>query len=268
LIGSDVDLTFYHNLGKGFIPQSAANLAGYNVSKPDTNGRVQVLRGNPDLLPQKNITVDGGIRFGIESVGLNTDVGLFNTDVDNFVMSSYDSVPAGTTDTYNGKSYRVAAIQTYKNSDGKTTMTGFEWNLEWNFLRLFHRVEKLALSTNGQALFTLKSVTNGITTDVKLVRNPTFGVALTYDDNKLVSARLATRYSGKQKDTDYAAPTYPYPDVIYPAFLITDFSLRARINTHSAISGQIANLTDENYYEKRGYNLPGRSFGLSYELSL
>ncbi|NJO03246.1 MAG: hypothetical protein HC880_17595, partial [Bacteroidia bacterium] len=32
------------------------------------------------------------------------------------------------------------------------------------------------------------------------------------------------------------------------------------------LSLQISNLTDENYYEKRGFNLPGRAFYLRYTL--
>jgi vitamin B12 transporter len=267
IVGNDFPFTLYHNLGKGFIPQSAANLAAYYIGKPDAKGKVQITLGNPDLKPQENITVDGGIRTGIEAVGISADLGLYRTVVDNFVSTSYDSVPAGMTQTYNGITYPVAAIQTYKNNDGKTTMAGFEWDFEWNVLRLFHRSEKLAISTNGHAVLLSENVSNGITTEVKLVRNPNFSVALTYDDNKLLTARLSTRYSGKQKDTDYAATVYPYPDIIYPSFLVTDISMRVKVNEHHAVNAQVANMTDENYYEKRGYNLPGRSFGLGYEYS-
>jgi outer membrane receptor protein involved in Fe transport len=267
LVTEDYSLTLYHNLGKGFIPQSAGNIAGYSVSQPDTNGNVQVTRGNPELEPEENITVDGGIRAGIKALGIDAGIGLYRTTVENFVSMTNDNVPAGMTETYDGATYPVAAIMTYKNNDNLTTMAGLEWDLEWNILRLFERKEKLAIGTNGHAVLVSENITSTDTSEVFNVRNPNYTVSLTYDDVKQLSARLQTRFSGKQKDTDWSAPVYPYPDIIYPAFLVTDFSMRVKINEHHAVGGQVANITDENYYEKRGYNMPGRTFGLNYELS-
>ncbi len=264
----DYSLTLYHNLGKGFIPQSARNLAGYSVGKPDTSGRVQIVRGNPELEPEQNITVDGGVRAGIKTIGLDMSIGFYRTTVENFVQSSQDSVPPGMTAIYNGVEYPVAAIITYENNDNLTTMAGLEWDLEWNILRLFDRPDKFAIGTNGHAVLVSENVTATDTSEVFNVRNPNFSVSLNYDDARRISARLQTRFSGKQKDTDWSyAGGYPYPDIIYAPFLVTDFSLRVKVNEHHTVGASVANITDENYYEKRGYNQPGRTFGLDYELS-
>jgi outer membrane receptor protein involved in Fe transport len=262
----DQTLTFYHNLGKGFIPQAVATIAGYTVGKPDATGGVQITRGNPALKPEENISVDAGIRAGIKTVGLDISAGFYRNVIENFVEITNLIVSPGTMEKYNDVSYPVASIKTYKNNNNKTTIAGFEWNLEWNILRLFNRPEKLALSTNGHAILVSRAITGTDTSEVFNVRNPNFSIDITYSDVKHLTARLATRFSGRQKDTDWSSTLYNAPDVIYPPFLVTDFSLRVKINEHHYVGGRIANITDENYYEKRGYNLPGRNFGLDYEL--
>jgi outer membrane receptor protein involved in Fe transport len=260
-------VTFYHNLGKGFVPQPAGNIAGFNIGKPDTTGHVEILQGNPDLKPEQNINVDGGLRVGLKTLGISLGFGFYRSIVENFSEYDYLTVPSGMTALYNGAAYPVSSIKTYKNNDDQTIMAGLEWNFEWNILGLFNRKEKLVLSTNGHAVLRSEVTSGNDKSEIKNVRNPNFTIGLTYDDSRFLSARLITRYSGEQTDTDWTANIYPNPDVVYPPFLITDFALRTRINEHHAICGQISNVTDENYYEKRGYNLPGRTFGLEYELS-
>lgn len=133
-------ITLYHNLGKGFIPQSASNLAINNISAP-TKDSVDLTIGNPDLEPEKNITVDGGIRFGAEKLGLDASLGAYYTVVDNFVLNASATTANGQTAEYNGKLYPVRKISTYRNSPYETTMAGLEWNFEWNILRILNRKE-------------------------------------------------------------------------------------------------------------------------------
>ncbi|MDO5576030.1 MAG: TonB-dependent receptor plug domain-containing protein, partial [Fibrobacter sp.] len=229
-VTDDYSLTFYHNLGKGFIPQSANNIAGYSIGKPDNTGRVLVTHGNPELEPEKNITVDAGIRGGIKALGIDLGVGFYRTTVEDFVQTIQEDVPEGMTETYDGVKYPVASITTYRNNDDQTTMSGLEWDFEWNILQMFDKQEKLILGSNGHAVLLSENVTGDDTSEVFNVRNPNFNVSLTYDDTRRLTARLQTRFSGKQKDTDWSAPVYPYPDIIYCPFLVTDFALRVKVN--------------------------------------
>lgn len=260
-------VTLYTNLGKGFIPQSAGNIAGYSIGAPDTTARVQILKGNPDLKPEENITVDFGVRTSLEKAGVSLGFGGYRTVVENFVEYSYNDVPEGLKEVYQGDTFEVATIKTYKNNDDQTILAGLEWEFDWNILRLFNRKEKLVFSTNGHAILVSEIISGADTSEVHNVRNPQFTVGLTYDDMKHLSFRLSSRYSGEQLDTDWSSSVYPEPDIIYPPFLVTDLSMRVKINENHSIGAQISNVTDENYYEKRGYNLPGRTFGLDYELS-
>jgi len=46
-----------------------------------------------------------------------------------------------------------------------------------------------------------------------------------------------------------------------------DFSAGYTLADHHTLSVLVNNLTDENYYEKRGYNLPGRNVTGRYTLT-
>jgi outer membrane receptor protein involved in Fe transport len=48
-------------------------------------------------------------------------------------------------------------------------------------------------------------------------------------------------------------------DVRYPRFLVLDASGWLRLSPRYRLGLALGNLTDESYYEVRGYNLPGRN---------
>jgi vitamin B12 transporter len=59
--------------GRGFVTPDAFQVAGYSESFKGS-GRVAVTRGNPDLKPEQNITVDGGLGYEKPSLGLSADL--------------------------------------------------------------------------------------------------------------------------------------------------------------------------------------------------
>jgi vitamin B12 transporter len=62
-------------------------------------------------------------------------------------------------------------------------------------------------------------------------------------------------------DDYYAKGGYRASDKIlqHPAHLIFDYSAFCNLGTHARMGISVANLFDENYTEKDGYNMPGRS---------
>ena len=82
--------------------------------------------------------------------------------------------------------------------------------------------------------------------------------ALEYDDFSLLRGRLGARYVGRRRDNDFSDYSI-FADVEYPPFLVFDATGGVKLANRLRLDLTVANLTDENYYEKRGYNLPGRA---------
>jgi outer membrane receptor protein involved in Fe transport len=67
------------------------------------------------------------------------------------------------------------------------------------------------------------------------------------------------RYVGTRTDDDFTN----FSDISlieYPPFAVLDLTAGIQFSPRLRGDLQLNNVTDENYYEKRGYNLPGRAF--------
>jgi outer membrane receptor protein involved in Fe transport len=86
----------------------------------------------------------------------------------------------------------------------------------------------------------------------------TADAGLEYDDLRRVAVRLTSRYVGHRLDSAFSDAT-DVSNILYPPFLVTDVTGSLRLTRLVRLELAVANATDENYYEKRGFNLPGRS---------
>ncbi len=112
-----------------------------------------------------------------------------------------------------------------------------------------------------------------LTLAMQNVADLTLNYGIGYDNLKWFATRLSGRYVGRRYDTDwsyylsadngYGAGTYA--DIRYPSFMVLDWSTSVRKDKHE-LGLMINNITDENYYEKRGYNMMGRNFLVKYTL--
>ena len=73
--------------------------------------------------------------------------------------------------------------------------------------------------------------------------------------------RLSGRYVGERLDTDFTDFANP-GDVRYPEFLVFDLSGSLQMAERYRLTAEVSNLGDENYYEVRGYTMPGRELRL------
>jgi outer membrane receptor protein involved in Fe transport len=99
------------------------------------------------------------------------------------------------------------------------------------------------------------------TVRIRNVAHLTGTAGVDYDDLRRFSGRLGARYVGRRLDSDFSDPADP-GDIEYAPFLVVDLTAGVRLGGRYSLDGQVSNLTDENYYEKRGYNLPGRAVRL------
>jgi outer membrane receptor protein involved in Fe transport len=104
-----------------------------------------------------------------------------------------------------------------------------------------------------------------VTSDIRNVADLTVLAGIDFDDLDRFGVRLSGRYVGDRLDTDFTDFLNP-GDVRYPEFLIVDLTTSLRLADRYSLSLEAANLTNENYYEVRGYSMPGRELRVGIEV--
>ena len=280
-------LRAHATIGRAFLNPDASNLAGYSTG--GSAGTVLITTGNPNLDPEHSVTVDGGLSFSSMEHGLDLDVTYFNTEVSDRISTARATFPEGGRPTTAGGD-QISGITTYANS-GTAHIRGLEAELRYDVGRAFRQPFSLAFFATGTRLLRaeessplvlvdtvgLSAVQNldasavfgRITLDrsvlttmrIKNVANFSGTVGVEYDDFSRFSGRLGARYVGHRLDSDFSDFSDP-GDIEYAPFMVMDLTAAVRVAGRYTVEGQVSNLTDENYYEKRGYNMPGRAFRL------
>lgn len=257
-------LRLHATLGRAFVTPDAYNVAGFSVA--DMGTRAAVTYGNPDLENENSLSWDAGIRFQQEGSGFSADVTYFSTFVKDRITTRR-TIPATVEYTESGDT--ISSYTTYVNAN-EANIRGLETELAYDFGALANYRYSLRLFANATATFTAEEVTiaeEGSETLRDIYNVPGFSsvYGIDYNSFKGLNLRLNSRYVGKRKDTDYNDPEYP--EIEYPAFMVMDFTAAYTLADKHTLTLFVNNLTDENYYEKRGFNMPGRNFSLRYSLS-
>jgi outer membrane receptor protein involved in Fe transport len=253
--------------GQGFVTPDAYQVAGYSTAFPGT-GRVAITSGNPDLKPERNLTFEAGAGFERPRQGISADLTYFQTEVEDRIAARTVSGAVLPFAMLDGDT--VASRTTFVNANA-SHMRGMELRLsldagvllKWNrSLRVFANSTRILEAEDETVTHSRDGLRDSLesTTDIKNVGkvNTTFGIE--YDDRSFLAARFSGRYLGERKDTEFSDPRYP--DIRYPEFLIFDATAVFQVRIGTAITMAAANFLDQNYYEKRGFNLPGRNYRL------
>jgi vitamin B12 transporter len=256
--------TVHASSGRAFVTPEAYRVAGY--SEVLIAGKAVITQGNPDLKNESSISWDAGLRFSRPELGLTADVTYFNTYVKDRI-SSRTIIPAGGTLTPGGT--EIGSITSYINVN-RASIDGFEAEFAWDFATLAAKDYSLKLFANATKTSKAKEVTvaeNGTETtkDIYNVADFTATYGFEYNNLKGLDLRLSGRYVGNRKDTDFNDPLYA--EIVYPEFMTLNFGASYTFKKKHTLSFLMNNITDENYYEKRGYNLAGRNFSLRYGLN-
>jgi vitamin B12 transporter len=257
-------LTVHATIGRAFVTPDAYNVAGYSELIA-ANGKAAVTQGNPNLKTENSTTWDAGVRFERKEVGFSADVTYFRTHV-NDRITTLRTTPAIQEFTESG--YEIASRSTYVNAN-EANIRGLEVELGYDFGALSNYRYMLRLFTNVTSIHKAEEVTMGTdgsetVKDIYNVANLTTNYGLEYSNLKGLDLRLNGRYVGNRKDTDFNDPKYP--EIEYPAFMVMDLSAAYTYAQKHTLTLLVNNITDENYYEKRGYNMPGRNFSVRYGL--
>ncbi|MCG8386586.1 MAG: hypothetical protein MJA30_13645, partial [Cytophagales bacterium] len=217
---------------------------------------------------QESRTFDVGFRYVNEAKGFSFDLTYFNTQFDNNVINQITTFPGIPSE----EGAVIRNRNSYANAQG-TTLSGLEFDISYRFNQTGWNV-----FANGVYILEAEEIRDvfrqpqPLTLDMHNVADFNLNYGVEYESNSWFTARLTGRYVGRRYDTDWSFylgddnVTGDYADVRYPAFMVMDFVGTARVG-RSQLSVQVGNITDENYYEKRGFNLMGRNYMLRYMLN-
>ena len=293
-LGNEKKSTGYSNLNPSIglkyfltpmlnIHASAGN-AFYVPDAYKTAGRYQVgntqYRGNEDLKAETSTSFDFGINIS-NNERLNIDLTYFHALYTNKIVNDRKTDEA-TNETYttyaNADNGRMNGLEIMFSSDIAKAF-GSRYSLEL-YAGLTYLLNNRFDETVGKGTPDEKTLTK----DMLYVRRSTGNFGITFDTHNGFVTRLNARYIGKRLENDwmawdnlrrdikpednYTKSDYESSDQIlqHSAHLVFDYSAYYNVTPQARIGISVSNLLDENYTEKDGYNMPGRSImgSLSY----
>lgn len=257
-------------VGRAFVTPDAFSVAGYSEVRttagamPAGTGRVSQTTGNPDLKNENSVSYDAGLGYQHPRLGISADVTYFSTNVNDRITRVVTQVNQRLPNND-----LLVSTATYQNALG-SQIRGLEFELGYDLGALRQYAYSLRLFTNTTALLKAQErvlTADGTQTprDITNVARRNVNYGLEYDNYKWLRLRLTGRYAGGRKDTDFTDAANPQID--YANYMVLDFVGAYTLQGKHTMTLLVSNLTDENYYEKRGYSLPGRSVSLRYGLA-
>ncbi|AMJ65291.1 TonB-dependent receptor [Hymenobacter sp. PAMC 26628] len=258
-------LRVHATVGRGYVTPDAYNVAGFSQTAPNAARQVAITQGNADLKNESSVTYDAGLRFGKATSGFSADATFFSTRVTNRITTRTAN-PVGET---TAEGYTVRSRTTYVNAND-SQIRGLEAEAGYDFGTITGGRYLLRVFAGGTSIFKAQDVTNNASgtrtvRDVFNVAKLNGNLGVAFDSYQGITARLTGHYVGRRKDTDFT--DLASPQVQYPEYMTVDFSAGYTVAKHHTFSLLVNNLTNENYYEKRGYNLPGRNFAGRYTIA-
>lgn len=249
------------SIGRAFVTPDALQIAGYQVAGTGS-GKVTVSQGNPELKNESSLSEEIGLKYNRPASGWMADVTYFSTNVKDRITS----ISAPPSPAYKIGDDAVTAVTNYFNAN-KSSIRGLEFLLSYDFGALADFHYSLRAFTNITRNIKAQDITvntNGTetTADIQNIGKSIINYGIEYGNNRNYSVRLTGRYVGQRWDTDFNDPLRPL--VYYASFMTLDLGGTYNLTPHHQLGLTIANLTDENYYEKRGYSQYGRSIRLRY----
>ncbi len=267
-------LNIHASAGNAFYVPDAYKTAGRYTSSG------MQYRGNENLKPETSTSFDFGFNVS-NNEWLTADLTYFHALYTNKIVNDSKTDEA-TNETYttfaNANNGRMNGLELMFSSDiAKALGSRYSLELYAGFTHLFNdKFEEIKdKDTPNQ---------KKLTKDMLYVRRNTGNFGITFDTNNGFVTRLNARYIGKRLEKDfmfkydsnwtasslrpdikpedyYTKGDYETTDQIlqHPAHLVFDYSAYYNVTSHARVGIAIANLLDENYTEKDGYNMPGRS---------
>lgn len=184
---------------------------------------------NPDLEPEENITIEGGLEYNTKN-GFRVSGLYFNRNEENTIVFG----------------------SAYENANTDATVHGIEVEVQ------LYLIEKVSVSTN----YTFTEVKDGVRLRIpKHKANASLG----YDICENTFASLNYQYVGSRTDTNFS--TFTNEDLSAYSLVDLYFSYKI-INNKLKLFANVTNLLNEDYLEILGYTSRGRNVSLGLNLNL
>jgi TonB-dependent heme/hemoglobin receptor len=238
------NLSAHSSFGTAFLAPTAYQVAG------SYSGYYNYV-GNKDLDPEKSRTIDLGFTYDNFKKGIKFDVTYFDTDHKDMIVSIWED--------------KANNVKTYDNAH-KAYMSGLEIAASYDFGAKSDYSYSLKFYANYTHMFESKIKLEGDTKkqDLRYVREKSGNFGIEFDNFKGFYTRLNARYSGHRYEDNWYT-WYPVRTDVkdalleHPDHMIFDYSASYTFNEKYTVGVTVANLFDENYTEKDGYNMPGRA---------
>jgi outer membrane receptor protein involved in Fe transport len=256
-------ISAHGTIGRGFSPADVYHIAAYS-ERETSDGHVSITEGNPDLENMESLTWDLGIAFNHILPGAKLDISYFNTKFQNNSIADIETL----TDTrLTAQGDTIDAITSYINAD-ESLIHGIEIAASYDFGTLADFRYSLNLFVNWDKIISAKEIIDEysigeIERNIHNVADNNLRFGLEFNNKKWLRCGVTGRYKGNRYDRNWGFYN-EYVEVEYAKHMVMDAYLGINFLKFHDISVFANNLTDENYYEKRGYNMPGRSFHIRY----
>ncbi|GAB4041385.1 TonB-dependent receptor plug domain-containing protein [Spirosoma jeollabukense] len=250
-------------VGRAFVTPDAFSVAGYSEIRT-TAGKISIIEGNPNLTNESSLGWDLGLSFSKPQMGLSANVTYFSTHVQNRIARVVSTV----NEVLPNKDVIVSRTGYVNAAD--SDIRGLETEVAYDFGALVTYRYSLRAFANATSMFSATEIIVGTDAsrserDIANVAKTNVNYGLEYDNLNWLRMRLSGRYVGTRKDTDFT--DVASPEIEYPSYMALDFSASFNLAKRHTMTLQVNNLTDENYFEKRGYNLPGRAVSVRYAVA-
>lgn len=219
--------SYVFNLNEGYFKI----LGSYATSfiAPNLSQLFGFFGANPDLEPEENITVEGGLEFNTKK-GLRFNALYFNRNEENTII--YTTV--------------------YENATTDAAVDGFEIEAQVDL------VEDLTISGN----YTFTELKDGVRLRIpKHKANASIG----YDICENTFASLNYQYVGERTDTNFST----FTNENLSAFSLVDLYFSHKfLKNKLKVFANITNVFNEDYFEILGYTTKGRNVSLGMNLNL
>tara|TARA_B100001250_G_scaffold394138_1_gene397647 strand:- start:5212 stop:7164 length:1953 start_codon:yes stop_codon:yes gene_type:complete len=201
--------------------------------------------GNPNLKPEHSKGWDIGIDKAFLRDTIFMNFTLFKSVLKNEI---------------NGYVVNLEGVASAANESDKSHRRGIEISL------LFKLNDQLQI--NSSYTYTKSTEINNLGAEVKELRRPRnmFSTNINYLPNDKTNINLNLSYNGDRYDVYY--PSWPSPSErkVLSGYSLVNFVVSHQYSNRLKLMGRIENLLDQDYEDVFGFNTPGRSSYLGFQL--